>query len=161
MNDLRLQPATDNIMQHEIDLQNANDLNSAEVSECGIPPETVKLLRESLNLSTELFALLLGVSVSAMIRYENISIPPFPQGHIARKIGILVGWMIDPKSSRDIIGMLNKENGLSVLAGLLHSESVAMFLQLSNTRTTKEVKENNKDMCLKGLTIFTTVVGRS
>jgi DNA-binding transcriptional regulator YiaG len=159
MHNLRLQSAADYIKQHELDLIDANDICSSNVQEYDIPTETVKMVRESLELSTELFAQLLGISVSTVFRYENVSLPPFPQGHIARKIGILVGWLNDPKSATDIRKMLSKQDGLSVLAGLLQSESVTMFLKLSNLSTSDVGQE--KDNYLMGISIFDRVAGKS
>lgn len=131
-----LHHADDYLTQHELDIQDSNDLNCPGIVEKEISPEVVKALRTSLDLNLEMFALLLGINLTAMLRYESLSVPPYPQGNVSRKICILAGWMADPKSSADIRELLFQETGLATLSGLLQSESVAAFLQFAKAHET-------------------------
>jgi hypothetical protein len=127
-----MHPAEEYLIQHELDLQDSNDLKVPGIMEREISPEFVKEIRHSLKLSLEMFALLLGINFMTMLRYESISVPPYPQGNISRKLCLLSGWLADPKSHSDIKTLLEKENGMATLSGLLQSESVSCFIQLTN-----------------------------
>ena len=129
------------IIQHELDLQASNALKSPGIVEREIPPELVKGLRNSLELNIEMFALLLGINLTAMLRYESISVPPYPQGNGYRKLCLLSSWMDDPKSATDIKGLLGQEGGLSTLSGLLQSESVNSYLQLAKEHEMQQADE--------------------
>ncbi|MDR2456726.1 MAG: hypothetical protein LBE49_09065 [Deltaproteobacteria bacterium] len=119
------------LIQHELDLQDSNDLRWPGIVERDIPPEVVKGLRNCLNLNLEMFALLLGINLTAMLRYESISVPPYPQGNVSRKLSLLSAWMSDPNSAADIHEMMAQEGGLSTLSGLLQAESVSSYLELA------------------------------
>ncbi|MDR2366865.1 MAG: hypothetical protein LBF58_01945 [Deltaproteobacteria bacterium] len=119
---------------HELDLQNSSDLTGTKVTEAVIPVEAVRNCRLALGLNMEMMAVLLGVNLSSMVRYENISLPPYPQGAVSRKVGILINWLGDAKSRRDIVGLLSKPNGIATLSGLLQTESVITFLCLSSIK---------------------------
>jgi hypothetical protein len=141
MNEFVLQNAEDYLAFHEMDIQNSTDLVGIEHMHSIIPTEAVKKTRKTLGLNLEMFSILLGLNLATMIRYENLSLPPYPQGHASRKIGILINWLADKKSSQDIMNLLRKPNGLATLSGLLQSESVSTFLHM-NERTADYSGEN-------------------
>ncbi|MDR2386850.1 MAG: hypothetical protein LBE80_04595 [Deltaproteobacteria bacterium] len=128
------QNAEDYLAFHELDLQNSSDLVGTKIVEASIPNEAVRRTRKTLGLNLDMMAILLGVNLSTMIRYENISLPPYPQGPVARKMGLLINWLADPRSKGDILNLLNKSNGLATLSGLLQTESVLTFMHLSNSK---------------------------
>jgi DNA-binding transcriptional regulator YiaG len=131
MSKTMIHPAEDYLVQHELDIKDSIDLRCNGIVEKEIPPEIVRAIRNSLNLNLEMFALLLGINLTAMLRYESISVPPYPQGNVSRKLCLLSGWMADPKSAADIHTLLSNESGLATLSGLLQSESVNSFLRLA------------------------------
>ena len=116
---------------HNLDLQHSTDLSGANVVESVIPASAVKMARETLGLSKETMAVLLGVTLCAWIRYENISVAPYPQGTVSRKMGILINWLADEKAKSDILNLLKRPTGLATLSGLLQSESVTTYIALS------------------------------
>ena len=128
------------LIQHELDLQDSNDLKYPGIVEREIAPEIVKDIRNTLNLNLEMFALLLGINLTAMLRYESISVPPYPQGNISRKICLLSAWLADSKSAADIHELLRQDEGLATLSGLLQSESVSSFLAMAKEHVHKEEK---------------------
>ena len=128
---LMMNPAEEYLVQHELDIQDSNDLKCPGIVEREIPSEVVKAIRTTLNLNLEMFSLLLGINLTAMLRYESISVPPYPQGNISRKLCLLSAWLADPKSAADIHNLLCTQNGLATLSGLLQSESVTSFLQFA------------------------------
>jgi transcriptional regulator with XRE-family HTH domain len=134
MNEFLHQDAEDYLAFHELDLQNSADLSGPKIIEATIPTEAVKKTRKTLGLTLELFAVLLGINLAAMIRYENISLPPYPQGHVSRKLGLLINWLADAKSSQDIKDLMSKDNGIATLSGLLQTESVSTYLSLSGLK---------------------------
>ncbi|MDR2456388.1 MAG: hypothetical protein LBE49_07340 [Deltaproteobacteria bacterium] len=119
------------LIQHELDLQDSNDLKWPGIVERDISPEAVKSLRNCLNLNLEMFALLLGINLTAMLRYESLSVPPFPQGNVSRKLSLLSAWLSDAASAAYIHEMMGQEGGLSTLSGILQSESVSSYLELA------------------------------
>jgi hypothetical protein len=138
-----LHHADDYLIQHQLDIQDSADLKCPGIVEKEIHPEVVKALRNCLNLSLEMFALLLGVNLTAMLRYESLSVPPYPQGNISRKICLLSAWLADSKSAADIRELLSHEGGLATLSGLLQSESVTSYLELLkvHAKASEEAKE--------------------
>jgi hypothetical protein len=102
-----------------------------------------------------MFALLLGINLTAMLRYESISVPPYPQGNVSRKILLLSAWMADPKSAADIGELLSQDGGLATMSGLLQSESVSSFLKLAREHArslTDASVEDDDDLMTLGLT---------
>jgi hypothetical protein len=145
MNHNVVQNAEDYLAFHELDLQNSNDLCGTKVIETDISNEAVRTARMTLGLSLELMAILLGVNLAAMIRYENISLPPYPQGNVSRKMGHLICWLSDPKSRDEILALIAKDNGLATLSGLLQSESVVTFMSLASLNRDSETDERNEN----------------
>jgi hypothetical protein len=139
------QNAEDYLAFHELDLQNSSDLDGSKIVEAAIPNEAVRKTRRTLGLNLEMMAILLGVNLSAMIRYENISLPPYPQGVVARKMGLLINWLTDNKSKGDILSLLSKDNGLATLSGLLQTESVLTFMRLTGQQNLPEGEEGAFD----------------
>jgi hypothetical protein len=156
MNKLMMHPANEYLVQHELDLQDSNDLKCPGIVEREIPSEVVKAIRNTLDLNMEMFSLLLGINLTAMLRYESISVPPYPQGNISRKLCLLSAWLADPKSSADIRNLLATENGLATLSGLLQSESVSSFLQFAKLHD-----KSLKDRCLEKALHMATKVGQA
>jgi hypothetical protein len=134
MNDYVVKSAEDYLAFHELDLQNSFDLTGTKVIEATIPSDAVRKTRMTLGLSLEMMAVLLGVNLSTMVRYETISLPPYPQGNISRKLGLLINWLADPNSCQEILGLIAKDNGLATLSGLLQTESVVTFISLAALR---------------------------
>ncbi|MDR2301717.1 MAG: helix-turn-helix domain-containing protein [Deltaproteobacteria bacterium] len=132
------QNAEDYLAFHELDLQNSSDLVGNKIVEASIPNEAVRRTRIALGLNLDMMAILLGVNLSSMIRYENISLPNYPQGPVARKMGLLINWLADPKSKGDILNLLGRDNGLATLSGLLQTESVMTFMHLSSLKELSE-----------------------
>jgi hypothetical protein len=117
---------------HELDMKNSRDLAGEDVVESPIPVEMVRKTREALAMPIELFATLMGVKLPDMIRYENLGVPPFPQGAFSRKMAFLINWMADETSCAELRNLLKRANGLPTLSGLLQTESVAAFLSMSS-----------------------------
>jgi hypothetical protein len=143
MNNQAINNAEDYLAFHELDLQNSSDLTGKKIIEAAIPNEAVRKTRLALGLSLDLMAVLLGVNLAAMIRYENLSLPPYPQGNVSRKLGLLINWMADATSSQEIINLLARKNGLATLSGLLQTESVVTYLNLSSYNETHQGGQNN------------------
>jgi DNA-binding transcriptional regulator YiaG len=126
-----IKTAEDCLAFHEMDLQSSTDLTGSNVSETIIPGDAIKSARVNLGLSMEMMAILMGVNLPAMVRYENISLPPYPQGAVSRKMALLINWMADEKSYNDIIHLLQKRKGLATLSGLLQTESVLTYMNIT------------------------------
>ncbi|MDR3135434.1 MAG: hypothetical protein LBU69_04985 [Deltaproteobacteria bacterium] len=137
--------ASDYLAFHELDLQNSKDLVVTKVLEATIPCEAIRKARNSLGLSHELMAILLGINLPAMIRYENLSLPPYPQGAVSRKMAMLINWLADPKSSKDIAALLERRNGLATLSGLLQAESVITYVSLAGIKNDSSHAEHDPE----------------
>jgi transcriptional regulator with XRE-family HTH domain len=143
MNNQVINSAEEYLAFHELDLQNSSDLTGTKIIEATIPNEAVRKTRLALGLSLELMAVLIGVNLAAMIRYENLSLPPYPQGNVSRKLGLLINWMADATSSQEIINLLTKKNGLATLSGLLQTESVVTYMNLASHKEAHQAGQNN------------------
>jgi transcriptional regulator with XRE-family HTH domain len=128
------------LVSHQIDIRNAYDLGKNEADEAFISTQMVEATRNSLGLDLESFAVLLGIDVPTLIRYEHVSMPPYPTTNTARKIGLLVNWLSDEKSGQSIVELMGKTTGLATLSGLLQAESVNILININASLAQKQAR---------------------
>ncbi|MDR1546249.1 MAG: helix-turn-helix domain-containing protein [Deltaproteobacteria bacterium] len=125
------------MLQHELDIFFADDLAGAHVVEMATPTAVIKAVREALGLTNTEFALLLGISPNALMRYETLSAPVFPQGNFSRKFHLLRRWTSEAESMATLRRLLQMHKGIATVSGILQAESVSMHMSL-----TKALAEN-------------------
>ncbi|MDR1051940.1 MAG: hypothetical protein LBP95_12915 [Deltaproteobacteria bacterium] len=130
MSQASLKRAGDYLGRHETDNIDSRDVLGGKIADAHISVETVRKTREDLGLSAEMFAALMGVNVVDVNRYERVSMPPYPQGAVSRKMALLITWMGEAKTRREMLKMVRNANDFATLSGLLQTESVAIYTRL-------------------------------